>query len=285
MYLMPELPEVEILRRSLLPHVEGRKIESMETRRRELRFPLPKELAKRLGGARIKGIDRKGKYLLFNTDRNDVLLTHLGMSGTMRMLRPGANIEPPHSHVFFVFEDGARLVYADPRRFGFMDLFPLERIDENPYLSKLGRDPLRDDIDADFLQSRLLGSRRSIKNALMDQRLIAGLGNIYCCEALFRSGISPRRLSCDVAGKRSKPSERVGRLLDAIGATLQDALDAGGSSIRDYLDAEGESGYFQHAFRVYDRLGDSCPRRGCNGVIRRIVQSGRSSFYCPRCQR
>lgn len=281
---MPELPEVEILRRSLLPHVKGRRVESLETRRKDLRFPLPKSLAKRLRGACITGINRKGKYLLFGTDRDDILLTHLGMSGTMQLLRAGANIEPPHSHVFFVFEDGARLVYADPRRFGFMDLFPLKQIDKNPYLSKLGRDPLCDNIDADFLQSQLQGSRRPIKNALMDQRLIAGLGNIYCCEALFRSGISPRRLSCDVAGKRSKPSVRVVRLLDAIGATLQDALDAGGSSIRDYLDAEGETGYFQHAFQVYDRLGDSCLRHGCSGVIRRIVQSNRSSFYCPRCQ-
>ena len=282
---MPELPEVEILRRSLLPHVGGRKVVSVETRRKDLRFPLPKGMSRRLGGARIEGIDRKGKYLLFCTDRNDVLLTHLGMSGTMQMLRPGTNIELPHSHVFFVFEDGARLVYADPRRFGFMDLFPVKHIDKNPYLSKLGRDPLRDDIDADFLQSRLRGSRRPIKNALMDQGLIAGLGNIYCCEALFRSKISPRRLSCDVAGKHSKPPKRISRLLDAIGETLQDALDAGGSSIRDYLDAEGESGYFQHAFQVYDRIDESCVRRECNGIIRRIVQAGRSSFYCPKCQK
>ena len=282
---MPELPEVEILRRSLLPHVGGRKVVSVETRRKDLRFPLPKGMSRRLGGARIEGIDRKGKYLLFCTDRNDVLLTHLGMSGTMQMLRPGTNIELPHSHVFFVFENGARLVYADPRRFGFMDLFSVKHIDKNPYLSKLGRDPLRDDIDANFLQSRLRGSRRPIKNAMMDQGLIAGLGNIYCCEALFRSKISPRRLSCDVAGKHSKPPKRISRLLDAIGETLQDALDAGGSSIRDYLDAEGESGYFQHAFQVYDRIDESCVRRGCNGIIRRIVQAGRSSFYCPKCQK
>ena len=282
---MPELPEVEILRRSLLPHVGGQKVVSVETRRKDLRFPLPKGMSRRLEGARIEGIDRKGKYLLFCTDRNDVLLTHLGMSGTMQMLRPGTNIELPHSHVFFVFEDGARLVYADPRRFGFMDLFPVKHIDKNPYLSKLGRDPLRDNIDADFLQSRLRGSRRPIKNALMDQGLIAGLGNIYCCEALFRSKISPRRLSCDVAGKHSKPPKRISRLLDAIGETLQDALDAGGSSIRDYLDAEGESGYFQHAFQVYDRIDESCVRRECNGIIRRIVQAGRSSFYCPKCQK
>ena len=282
---MPELPEVEILRRSLLPHVGGRKVVSVETRRKDLRFPLPKGLSRRLEGARVEGIDRKGKYLLFCTDRDDVLLTHLGMSGTMQMLRPGTNIELPHSHVFFVFEDGARLVYADPRRFGFMDLFPVKHIDKNPYLSKLGRDPLRDNIDADFLQSRLRGSRRPIKNALMDQGLIAGLGNIYCCEALFRSKISPRRFSCDVAGKHSKPPKRISRLLDAIGETLQDALDAGGSSIRDYLDAEGESGYFQHAFQVYDRIDEYCVRRGCNGIIRRIVQAGRSSFYCPQCQK
>ena len=283
---MPELPEVETLRRSLLPSLKGRIIVSVRKHRTNLRFPLPRNLTRRLAGTRITDIARKGKYLLFHTECGDVLLVHLGMSGNLRLRRANSNAPiPPHTHVFFALERGESLLYVDPRRFGFMDLFAAKNITRNPHLAGLGRDPLCDGLDAEFLSQRLQGSRRAIKNALMDQGLIAGLGNIYCCEALFRAGISPLAEASSLASGNARSRRRLLSLLEAIDATLQDALRAGGSSIRDYLDAEGESGHFQHDFQVYDRAGEGCPRTGCKGVIRRILQANRSSFHCPRCQR
>ena len=283
---MPELPEVETLRRSLVAGLKGKTIAAVQKLRPDLRFPLPKNLSRRLTGTRITDIARTGKYLLFHTGRDDILLVHLGMSGTLRLRRANANAPlPAHTHVVFTLQGGASLTYADPRRFGFMQLFAAKHASRNPHLAKLGPDPLSQPLDAGFLCRRLGNSRRPIKNALMDQSLIAGLGNIYCCEALFRAGISPLCQSAALVGKRNQPRLRLHRLLQAIDATLHDALRAGGSSISDWLDADGETGYFQHIFQVYDRAGEPCPRRGCNGTIRRILQSNRSSFYCPRCQR
>ena len=282
---MPELPEVETLRLSLLPRVKGRVIESVRKYRADLRFPLPKNMAGRLAGARIADIGRKGKYLLFHIAGGDVLLVHLGMSGNLRLFRAGAKAPiPAHTHVIFTLEGVGRLLYVDPRRFGFMELFAARNIARNRHLAVLGRDPLCDGLDVEFFARGLRGSRRAIKNALMDQSFIAGLGNIYCCEALFRAGISPLAEAGVLVGG-NVGRRRLLALSAAIEATLRDALRAGGSSIRDYIDAEGESGHFQHEFQVYDRAGEACPRAGCKGVIRRIMQAGRSSFHCPRCQR
>lgn len=291
---MPELPEVETLRRSLLPHARGRRIVAVETRRRDLRFPLPRALSRRLAGARIEEMSRKGKYLLFHLSRGRTqeearLLVHLGMSGNLRLRPPAANASPPplppHAHVIFSLEGGTDMVYTDARRFGFMDLFAAADIARNRYLMRLGPDPLTDGLDAEILRPPLSARKSPIKNALMDQNLIAGLGNIYCCEALFRAGIAPTRVASSLGGRRASQRERLQRLLDAVSATLRDALEAGGSSIRDYRDAYGESGYFQHRFQVYGRAGEPCIKPDCGGTVRRIVQANRATFFCPRCQK
>ena len=291
---MPELPEVETLRRSLLPHARGRRIVAVETRRRDLRFPLPRALSRRLADARIEEMSRRGKYLLFHlshgkTQREACLLVHLGMSGNLRLRPPAAKVSPPplppHAHVVFSLEGGADMVYTDARRFGFMDLFAAADVDRNRHLMRLGPDPLTDGLDAEVLRPLLSARKSPIKNTLMDQSLIAGLGNIYCCEALFRADISPKRVAASLGGGRASQRERLQRLLDAVSATLADALEAGGSSIRDYRDAYGESGYFQHRFQVYGRAGEPCLKRDCGGTVRRIVQANRATFFCPRCQK
>ena len=287
---MPELPEVETVRRGLLPAMEGVRLARAELRRDGLRWPFPPDMGARLDGARIVALRRRSKYLLLDTDRDDTLIIHLGMSGRMVVsgLRgshaPGQFHfdHPPtekHDHVIFHMENGARITFNDPRRFGAMDICTTSTLAQHKLIAGLGPEPLGNDFSAPYLASRLKGRKMPVKAALLDQRIIAGLGNIYVCEALFRAGISPTR----AAGRIG--AARIESLTDAIRQTLRDAIDAGGSSLRDYRQADGELGYFQHAFRVYGREDAPCMTPDCKGNIRRIVQSGRSSFYCAQCQR
>ena len=287
---MPELPEVETVRRGLLPAMEGVRLARAELRRDGLRWPFPPDMGARLDGARIVALRRRSKYLLLDTDRDDTLIIHLGMSGRMVVsgLRgphaPGQfHFDHPavekHDHVIFHMENGARITFNDPRRFGAMDICTTSTLAQHKLIAGLGPEPLGNDFSAPYLASRLKGRKIPVKAALLDQRIIAGLGNIYVCEALFRAGISPTR-----AAGRIGPV-RIESLTGAIRQTLRDAIDAGGSSLRDYRQADGELGYFQHAFRVYGREDAPCMTPDCKGNIRRIVQSGRSSFYCAQCQR
>ncbi|WP_137388336.1 bifunctional DNA-formamidopyrimidine glycosylase/DNA-(apurinic or apyrimidinic site) lyase [Rhodoligotrophos defluvii] len=291
---MPELPEVETVRRGLAGVMAGHRIDRLELRRHDLRFPFPPDFRQRLQGARVERIDRRAKYLLGLTDRGDVLIMHLGMSGRFTIVPPegqarkpgtfyhaaaaGAG-EGPHDHVIFAMDDGTRIVYADPRRFGIMDLAVEEELAAHRLLKDIGMEPLDDAFDAAYLGARFAGRQAPLKAALLDQRIIAGLGNIYVCEALFRAGLSPERK----AGSLSP--QGLERLVGSIKAVLQDAIAAGGSSLRDYAQANGELGYFQHTFEVYDREGQPCRRGGCGGTVERVVQSGRSTFYCRTCQR
>lgn len=283
---MPELPEVETVRRGLAPAMEGRRILSADIRRPDLRWPFPERMGERLSGARIDVLRRRSKYLLAGLDTGETLLVHLGMSGRMQVDRsPTAAFhhDPAplsrHDHVMLDMEGGARITFNDPRRFGAMDLIDTARLDEHWLLAKLGPEPLGNGFDEDHLVAAFRGRRMPVKAALLDQRIIAGLGNIYVCEALHRARISPRRLAGRIA------AARVRALVPVIRATLEDAIAAGGSSLRDYRQADGAMGYFQHTFRVYDRESAPCVTEGCAGTIARIQQSGRSTFHCPRCQR
>lgn len=280
---MPELPEVETVRRGLAPALEGRRIAHASQRRPDLRYPLPERFAERLSGRRVIHLDRRAKYMLAHLDGAEVLLVHLGMSGRFTIHAPadaaGAG-EAAHDHIVLDMEDGTRIVYSDHRRFGFMDLVPEATLGENAHLKALGPEPLGNEFSAGVLSDRLKGRRAPIKAALLDQRTVAGLGNIYVCEALHRAGVSPNRQAASVAHPR-----RAERLARAIRDVLADAIAAGGSTLRDYARTDGELGYFQHAFAVYDREGEPCSKPACGGTVKRIVQSGRSTFYCPRCQR
>jgi formamidopyrimidine-DNA glycosylase len=283
---VPELPEVETVRRGLEPVLAGKRIERAEVRRPDLRWPFPPRLAERLTGARVTGLGRRSKYLLAELDGGETLIMHLGMSG--RMLVSGAQLgafhhahpaPEKHDHVVLDVEGGARVTFNDARRFGAMDLWPTAELEAHRLLAGLGPEPLGNGFDGAYLAQRLAGRATSVKAVMIDQRVVAGLGNIYVCEALWRARISPLRLAREVT-----PAEAEA-LVAAVRAVLDDALAAGGSSLRDYRRADGELGYFQHAFKVYDREGERCPRRGCGGTVVRAVQSGRSSFYCPGCQR
>jgi formamidopyrimidine-DNA glycosylase len=283
---MPELPEVETVRRGLVPAVEGQVIARADVRRPDLRWPFPERMAERLTGQRVLTLRRRSKYILADLASGETLLIHLGMSG--RMLISGDPLgqfvhdhpaPEKHDHVVLDMENGARITFNDPRRFGAMDLMETARAEAHPLLAKLGLEPLGNAFNESYLVKALQGRKTPIKAALLDQRIVAGLGNIYVCEALFRAGISPKRQ----AGRIAKP--RVEALVPIIRAVLQDAIEAGGSSLRDFRQADGELGYFQHSFDVYGREGAPCRKSGCPGVIRRTVQSGRSSFYCPACQR
>lgn len=282
---MPELPEVETVRRGLDPVMTGHTIDKAEVNRPDLRWPFPANMAERLTGASIKQLRRRSKYLLADLSTGETLLIHLGMSG--RMVVSGHPIgefhhdrEPTakHDHVVFHMSNGARVTFNDARRFGCMDLFPTENGDDHPLLASLGPEPLGNQFDGLYLKARLKGKAAPIKSALLDQRLVAGLGNIYVCESLFRSGISPKRQAGRISG------QRVERLFTNVQDVLREAIEAGGSSLRDYRQADGELGYFQHSFQVYDREGCDCLNTGCDAKIVRVVQSGRSSFYCPKCQ-
>ena len=283
---MPELPEVETVRRGLAPAMEGWRILRAQVNRPDLRWPFPERMAERLTGARIDRLRRRSKYILADLDTGETLLMHLGMSG--RMLVSGApqgvfHHDHPaperHDHVVFEMETGARVTFNDPRRFGAMDLAPTDEVEAHKLLGAIGPEPLGNAFHEGYLLPRLKGRRTPIKSALLDQKLIAGLGNIYVCEVLHRTGIRPTRRSDRIAAPRAA------RLVPAIREVLGEAIEAGGSSLRDYRQADGELGYFQHTFRVYDREGAPCPTPGCTGTIARIVQSGRSSFFCPVCQR
>lgn len=283
---MPELPEVETVRRGLQPAMEGARIRSAQVRRPDLRWPLPDRMAERLTGARVVRLGRRSKYILADLDTDETLIVHLGMSGRMLIegAAPGDFHHPraapgKHDHVILDMDSGSRITFNDARRFGAMDLAPTADIESHWLLKPLGPEPLGNAFTADYLSERLAGRRTPIKSALLDQRIVAGLGNIYVSEALWQAGIHPRRL----AGKISTP--RLAVLVPAIRAVLTAAIEAGGSSLRDYRQADGELGYFQHSFAAYDREGQPCRRDGCAGTIRRIVQSGRSSYYCNTCQR
>ena len=283
---MPELPEVETVRAGLLPVMEGQLITLARVNRPDLRFPLPDRMAERLSGQRVEGLRRRSKYILADLSSRETLLVHLGMSG--RMLVSGTTLgafhhEHPapakHDHVVFDMENGARVTFNDARRFGAMDLMPTDLAGEHWLLKDLGPEPLGNEFHADDLAKRLSGRAMPIKAALLDQRIVAGLGNIYVSEALFRARIDPRRAAGDLS------ANEIAELVPVVRTVLDEAIAAGGSSLRDYRQADGELGYFQHSFRVYDREGDPCPASGCAGTIHRIVQSGRSSFFCPLCQK
>jgi formamidopyrimidine-DNA glycosylase len=278
---MPELPEVETVVRGLRPKLEGQRLDRVEQRRPDLRFPLPQNFAKRLTGRRVERIVRRAKYMLLHLDDGSVLLCHLGMSGRMTIVEqvPGAERLPldRHDHVIFTTGAGTEIRYNDARRFGIMDLIAEAALAAHPLLRALGPEPLGNDFNGPALAAALKGKRTPIKAALLDQQVVAGLGNIYVCEALFFAGLSPRRLAYTVQGNRTE------KLAAAVRQVLTRAIEAGGSSLRDYVQANGELGYFQHEWAVYGREGEAC--RGCGAAIKRLVQSGRSTFHCGTCQR
>jgi len=287
---MPELPEVETVRRGLAPVLEGARLTRVEQRRPDLRLPFPDGFVQRLTGARIERLERRAKYLLATLDRGDVLVMHLGMTGRFEIEagsmaeRPGdfhlaAPPDPKHAHVLFETEAGGRVTYYDPRRFGFMGLVAANDLDRHPWFADMGPEPLGPDFDADRLAIAFAGRRQGPKTLLLDQRVVAGLGNIYVCEALHRAGVSPLKPAGGIARKRLTP------LVAAIRSVLGEAIEAGGSTLRDFASAEGALGYFQHSFRVYGREGEPCPSKDCPGVVERAVQSGRSTFFCRTCQR
>jgi formamidopyrimidine-DNA glycosylase len=275
--------------------MEDARILKVEARRPDLRFPLPKDFVKRLTGKTVTGLGRRAKYLLADLSSGEVLLMHLGMSGSFRVENSGKSETPgefhyprgdgKHDHVIFSMSSGYTVIFNDPRRFGFMKLIPRERLEEEPHLKPLGPEPLGNRFDAETFAQSLQGKKTSLKAALSDQRIVAGLGNIYVCEALHRAHLSPKRRASTLAGRKGRPNEMTKALADAIRFVLNEAIKQGGSSLRDHRQTTGELGYFQHHFRVYDREGTACSTPGCRGKIRRIVQTGRSTFYCPVCQR
>jgi formamidopyrimidine-DNA glycosylase len=275
---MPELPEVETVRRGLARCMTGRQIVRAELNRPDLRWPFPPMLASRLNGARIGALARRGKYILIELDETGVLLLHLGMSG--RITAGDADTPPEkHDHVVLTLDDGTVVRFNDPRRFGTLDYMQRGAEAAHPLLAGMGPEPLDPGFDGAYLERALAGKMTPIKSALLDQRIVAGLGNIYVCEALYRAGLSPRRLAGTVAGVRAA------RLTKAIRDVLAEAIEAGGSSLRDYVQANGELGYFQHRWAVYGREGEPCPGCNCAEGVRRVVQSGRSTFFCAKRQR
>ncbi len=277
---MPELPEVETVVRGLHGRIAGRRIEKLTLNRADLRFPLPKGLPARVEGKRVLGIGRRAKYLLFRIEGGGVLLAHLGMSGRMVLGGNGAAEDRRHDHVVMRFDDGAVLRFNDARRFGLLDWAESEaELASHKLLASLGPEPLSNEFNGVALAASLADKKTPIKAALLDQRVVAGLGNIYVCESLYYAGISPRRLAGTVQGERAE------RLARAIRDVLERAITAGGSSLRDYVQASGELGYFQHQWAVYGKDGEPCPECDCGTAIRRIVQGGRSTFYCAKRQR
>jgi len=288
---MPELPEVETVRRGLAPIMEGASVKKVEVRDRRLRWPIAKDFEKRLTGKTVDGLGRRAKYLLADLSSGDVLIMHLGMSGSFRVgqdAKPGLyyherSKSTAHDHVVFHLSNGATVTFNDPRRFGSMKLVPRAKLEHEPLLRSLGPEPLGNEFDAAMLAAACARKKTSLKAALSDQRVVAGLGNIYVCEALFRARLSPKRIASTIADRNGKPNQRAQALVEAIKAVLNDAIKAGGSSLRDHRRADGSLGDFQHNFQVYDREGEPCPN--CKGKVKRIVQTGRSTFYCPRCQK
>jgi len=297
---MPELPEVETVRRGLEPALENRRVKAVTLNRPDLRFPFPAGLAETLSGKRIIALRRRAKYTLSELDSGHIVLVHLGMTGRFTVWPPGGSAhnlgefyyqqqaghagDGPHDHLVIDLEDGARVVYTDPRRFGFVDLIEPGGMAGNRFLANLGVEPLGNELHADFLAAALAGRKSPLKAALLDQRIIAGLGNIYVCEALYRARLSPKRLSGSIVRKRGA-SPLVEALVHSIRGILGEAIEAGGSTLRDYAHTDGSSGDFQQRFDVYGREGEPCSTKHCTSRIERIVQSGRSSFHCPTCQR
>ena len=292
---MPELPEVETVRRGLEPAMEGKSFVKVDVHRPDLRWPLPKNFAARLQGKTVIGLGRRAKYLLADLSSGDVLVMHLGMSGSFHIFEEkGKELgryyherakHAAHDHVVFHMSSGASVTFNDPRRFGSMKLVARDKLENEPLLKALGPEPLGNEFDAAMLAHACRGKKTSLKAALLDQRIVAGLGNIYVCEALFRAQLSPKRQASTIADRNGKPNERAERLVEAIKAVLQAAIKDGGSSLRDHRLTDGALGMFQHNFRVYDREGEPCRTKGCSGTVKRIVQNGRSTFYCPTCQK
>jgi formamidopyrimidine-DNA glycosylase len=292
---VPELPEVETVRRGLEPAMQGARFLKVEARRPDLRFPFSKNFVKRLTGTTVIGLGRRAKYMLADLSSGEVLIMHLGMSGSFRVAKSGTEKAPgefhyqrsndaKHDHVVFEMSSGWTITFNDPRRFGFMKLTSRGELDSEPLLCAIGPEPLGNRFDAEILAQVCKGKKTSVKAALLDQKIVAGLGNIYVCEALHRAHVSPKRLASMLATKKGDPTEATRRLVDAIKYVLNEAIKAGGSSLRDHRQTTGELGYFQHSFRVYDREGEPCTTPRCKGKIRRIVQTGRSTFHCPVCQ-
>ena len=286
---MPELPEVETIRRALAPVLVGARLARVEARRPDLRFPLPEGFVQRLTGARIAGLDRRGKFLVAALDYGPKLLMHLGMSGRFEIsagagarqtgaFALAAPADPKHAHVLFETDGGVTVTYFDARRFGFMEIVAANDTEGRSRLDGLGPEPLGELFDQDYLEAAFAGRRQNVKTLLLDQRLVAGLGNIYVCEALHRACVSPLKPAADIA------VPQLGPLVDAIRSVLTEAILKGGSTLRDYASADGALGYFQHSFEAYGREGQACQAEYCNGVIERVVQGGRSTFFCPACQ-
>ena len=286
---MPELPEVETVRRGLAPVLEGARLSRVEARRADLRFPFPEGFVQRLTGATIQRLDRRAKYLMGVLDRGETLVMHLGMSGRFEIARPEGTIrpgefvyaqdpDPKHAHVVFETEAGGRVTYYDPRRFGYMALIETVRLEEHPWFADLGPEPLSEAFNAEGLKAAFANRKQGPKTLLLDQRVVAGLGNIYVCEALNRARISPFKPAGTIT------AQKLPGLVNIIREVLEEAIAAGGSTLRDYASADGALGYFQHRFRAYGREGQPCLNDSCKGVIGREVQAGRSTFFCPVCQ-
>lgn len=301
---MPELPEVETVRRGLAPAMEGSRIDQVDMRRPDLRFPMPQGFVEKLEGRRIETVSRRAKYLLVTTDDGQTLIMHLGMSGSFRIevdvaskadntdfqgvfFHPKSQAQK-HDHVVFHLSAGQSkitVIYNDPRRFGFMDLIPSAGIDGSKHFAGMGIEPTGNSFGPAALATMFHNKQAPLKAALLDQRLVAGLGNIYVCEALWRSSLSPRRKAGSIVTKSGLPTDRCTALAGHIRDVIQEAIAAGGASLRDHRQTSGELGYFQHSFKAYDQEGQPCPKPECGGTIARIVQSGRSTFYCTKCQR
>jgi formamidopyrimidine-DNA glycosylase len=295
---MPELPEVETVRLGLEPVLRGRRFVRVEQRRKDLRFPFPERFAERLAGRKVIKLDRRAKYILIHLDAGEVLAVHLGMTGRFSVGRQSGRDaaqlgefthehghDAKHDHLVLTMSGGAVVTYNDARRFGYMTLIPESEIAHDAFFRGLGVEPMSGELNPAYLAARARGRKSDLKAFLMDQRIVAGLGNIYVCEALFRAGLNPWKLAGRIATRTGKPTPAAERLVTAIKAVLQDAIRAGGSTLRDYKQANGELGAFQHSFEVYGREGEPCARRGCRGTVRRKTQGGRSTFYCPACQR
>jgi formamidopyrimidine-DNA glycosylase len=297
---MPELPEVETVRRGLQPVLEGARIVKVEARRPDLRFPFPNRFTQQLTGQYVSAVARRAKYLLWHLKSGMVLISHLGMSGSFRIEDAGDVTTPgvfhherskldTHDHVVFTVQNGSaaqsRIVFNDPRRFGFMLLSDEATLAEHPMLAGLGTEPVGNSFSGELISSLFRDRVMPLKAALLDQRLIAGVGNIYACEALWGAKLSPTRAAGSISGKAGKSSPRADRLAETVRNVIAEAIEAGGSTLRDHIQTDGSLGYFQHRFKVYDREGEPCPRQSCRGTIARMVQSGRSTFYCPVCQR
>jgi formamidopyrimidine-DNA glycosylase len=295
---MPELPEVETVRRGLEPVMTGSRIVRVEQRRPDLRFPFPDRFAARLEGQTVSGIERRSKYILIQMSGGEVLVVHLGMSGRMSVALPAkpgamtlgeyvydAGADPKHDHAVLHMESGTSITYNDPRRFGFMLLIAARELSQHALFKSLGVEPFSDALTPAYLAARAYKRKTDIKAFLMDQRHVAGLGNIYVCEALFRAKLSPLSSASRLAGRGGSDNARSQALVPIIRTVLSAAITAGGSTLRDYRQSDGETGNFQEDFRVYGREGEPCVRMGCDGTVRRSVQSNRSTFWCPKCQK